>query len=151
MRCWRITHPRYALDRLCAGAALYGGRWNPVGLPALYCGASISMTALEKLVHLGPAPRPPLALVAVDLPDNTTIFTPTLADLPADWNRLPTSSSAQAFGAAWLRQIKTLAMEVPSVIVPEESNLVINPHHPGFAQVQLTVERTFSFDERLIK
>ncbi|UOD29147.1 RES domain-containing protein [Massilia violaceinigra] len=43
MRLWRITHQKYALDRLCAGAALYGGRWNIVGVPALYCGTSIAI------------------------------------------------------------------------------------------------------------
>lgn len=151
MRLWRIAHRRYALDKNCAGAAMYGGRWNPIGLPALYCGGSIAITSLEKLVHLGTTPCPPLMLVAVDLPEESAVFEPDFDTLPDGWATLPTSTTAQSFGGAWLRRADTLAMKIPSVIVPEESNFVINPQHPEYSQVQLTVLRPFSFDQRLAK
>lgn len=151
MRLWRITHRKYALDKLCAGAALYGGRWNPIGMPAMYCGASIAITALEKLAHLGAAPRPPLVLVAVDIPDDATVYDPGLAALPRGWSDLPTSAAAQAFGGAWLTHGAELAMKVPSAIVQEEANVVINPRHRDYHHVKLTVMRPFSFDRRLIK
>lgn len=151
MRLWRIAHRRYALDKHCAGTAMYGGRWNPIGLPALYCGGSVAITSLEKLVHLGSNPFPPLMLVAVDLPDACAVFEPDINTLPDGWATLPTSASAQSFGGAWLRRSDTLAMKIPSVIVPEESNFVINPLHPDYAQVQLTALRPFSFDRRLVK
>lgn len=149
MRLWRITQPKYALDRLCAGAALYGGRWNPIGHPALYCGASVAITALEKLVHLGSGPRPSMVLVAIDMPDAGTIYEPGVDHLPSGWNTLPTSPAAQAFGGAWLLSKTSLAMRVPSVILPEESNIVINPQHPAYPQVTLSVLRPFAFDMRL--
>lgn len=136
MRVWRITSKKYALDRLSAGAALYGGRWNPVGLPALDCGASIAISALEKL--------------AVDIPDAAAIYEPKEDTLPVDWQRIPMSRSAQNFGGIWLRRKDTLAMKVPSVIVPEEANIVINPAHQDYSQVQLLVVRPFTFDFRLV-
>lgn len=151
MRLWRIAHRKYALDRHCAGAALYGGRWNPIGLPALYCGGSIAITTLEKLVHLGTTPCPPLMLVAVDLPEAGAVFEPDPDTVPAGWNALPVSTIAQSFGAAWLRRGDTLAMKVPSVIVPEEANFVINPLHPHYPQVRFTAVRPFSFDRRLAR
>ncbi|KQQ36292.1 hypothetical protein ASF61_08945 [Duganella sp. Leaf126] len=151
MKLWRIAHRDHALDKVCAGAALYGGRWNPIGVPALYCGGSIAITSLEKLVHLGTAPSPPLMLVAVDLPDACAVFEPDPADFPAGWDALPVSTGAQAFGGAWLRRGDTLAMKVPSVIVPEEANFVINPRHPEYPQVQLTAVRPFAFGRRLLK
>lgn len=151
MRLWRIAQRKYALDRLCAGSALYGGRWNPVGVPALYCGASIAICALEKFVHVGQAVLPPLVLVAVDLPDDCDIFAPTTNDLPVRWDELPTSASAQALGRTWLEGGQTLAMRVPSVVLPEENNVIVNPLHQGYAQVQLTLIRPFTFDRRMYK
>lgn len=151
MRLWRITNRKYALDKLCTGAALYGGRWNPVGMPALYCGASIAITALEKLTHLGTQSRPPLVLVAVDIPDDAITYDPGLAVLPRDWDELPTSAAAQAFGGAWLTRGGELTLKVPSAIVHEESNVIVNPRHRDYYRVTLTVLRPFSFDLRLIK
>ncbi|MPQ55203.1 RES family NAD+ phosphorylase [Duganella sp. FT27W] len=151
MRLWRIAHRKYALDRHCSGAAMYGGRWNPIGLPALYCGSTIAITSLEKLVHLGTTPWPPLVLVAVDLPDASAVYAPDTEVLPDGWDALPLSTTAQSFGGDWLRRGDTLTMKIPSVIVPEEANFVINPMHPDYPQVQLTALRPFSFDRRLAK
>lgn len=151
MRVWRIAHHRFALDRVGLGSARFGGRWNPIGVPALYGGASIAVCALEKLVHLGSGVLPPQVLVAVDLPAECAIFTPAPDQLPAGWDALPTSLAAQAFGGRWLREAGQLAMRVPSAIVPEEANIVINPAHPDFARVVLTAVRPFSFDQRLTR
>lgn len=151
MRLWRIAQRKFALDRACAGAALYRGRWNPVGLPALYCAGSISLCALEKFVHLGSPPLPPLVLVAVDIPDAAGVFSPLPADLPPGWDDLPTSTAAQLLGRDWLTRRETLAMRIPSVLLPEESNLVVNPLHPDYLQISMTVVRPFTFDGRMFK
>lgn len=150
MRLWRITHRDYALDRQCADASLFGGRWNPVGMPVLYSGGSVALTALEKLVHLGLAPCPPLVLVAVDMPDTASVYEPDLAALPVGWDALPISASAQTFGESWLRRNDTLAMKIPSAIVPEAANFVINPAHADYPEIQITVLRPFAFDRRLL-
>jgi RES domain-containing protein len=150
MRLWRIAQRKYALDKLCAGTALYGGRWNPVGMPALYCGESVAITALEKLVHIGATPLPPLVLVAVDISDPALVYEPGSAALPHGWDELPMSAAAQSFGATWLTQGTELAMKIPSAIVQEDSNFVINPTHPDYAHVSLTIIRPFTFDVRLL-
>ncbi|MDL2354482.1 MAG: RES family NAD+ phosphorylase [Pseudomonadota bacterium] len=151
MRLWRIAQPKYALDKLCAGTARYGGRWNPVGIPALYCGSSISLCSLEKFVNIGATPFPPLVLVAVDIPDDSALYSPTVAELPIGWNTMPTSAAAQKFGGAWLSRASELGMIVPSAIVPEETNMVINTRHPGYMDVALTLVRSFTFDGRMFK
>jgi RES domain-containing protein len=120
-------------------------------MPALYCGASIAICALEKFVHVGQAALPPLVLVSVDIPDNCDILTPGIHDLPTGWDELPTSASAQGLGRAWLERGEALAMRVPSVVLPEESNVIVNPLHPNYAQVKLTVVRPFTFDQRMYK
>lgn len=151
MRVWRIAHHRYALDKTCMGAAQFGGRWNPIGMPALYCGETVAVCALEKFVHLGAGVLPAQVLVAVDLPDDCDIFTPERADLPAGWDDLPTSLAAQRFGAAWLRRRSELALKVPSAIVQEESNLIINPLHPDYARLAWSITRPFVFDRRMFR
>jgi RES domain-containing protein len=151
MRLWHIAQRKHALDKLCAGTALYGGRWNPAGVPALYGGTSIAIACLEKLVHVGASTPPPLLLVAIDLPDDTVVYDPGVAALPVGWDAMPTSATAQAFGGAWLAKCAELAMKVPSAIVPEEANVVLNPRHPGYAQVVLSIVRPFAFDARVLK
>jgi RES domain-containing protein len=120
-------------------------------MPALYCGTSIAICALEKFVHVGASPIPPLVLVAVDIPDTSAVYTPTFDELPLDWDAMPISSAAQKFGGAWLTKGKQLAMSVPSAIVREERNMVINARHPDYRNVGLTVVRPFAFDDRMFK
>lgn len=151
MRFWRIAQKRHALDRACLASSMYGGRWNPIGMPALYCGSTIALCALEKFVHVGAGTLPPQSLVAIDVPDDCEIFVPDMASLPNGWDVLPTSTTAQAFGGQWLAARTQLGMRVPSVIVNEESNIVLNPQHPDFARVTLSEIRTFSFDARMYK
>lgn len=151
MRLWRITQPKHALDRLGGGAAQFGGRWNPIGRPAIYCSTSIALCALEKLVHVDAGPLPPFVLVALDIPDAGNLFAPAMSDLPQGWDEMPASASAQALGAAWLAGGAELGMRVPSAIVFEEANMVLNPLHPDFPQVAISIVRPFSFDSRLYK
>ncbi len=152
MRLWRITTRQWALDTLCDGARQYGGRWNPVGYPALYAGASIELCALEKFVHLADVPHPPLVLVAVDLPaDEVVQARPPLAALPPDWADLPAPASTQEYGRRWLDAGSALAMRLPSAIIPESDNVLINPRHAAYGRIRLSVVRAFSFDARMFK
>lgn len=151
MRLWRISQRKSAVDRSCIDTAQFGGRWNPIGIPALYCGTSIAICTLEKFVHVGAAPMPPLVLVAVDIPDDSTVYAPAIDELPIGWNAMPTSKAAQEFGRVWLAKGAELGMSVLSVIVPEERNMVINPRHSDYRNVELTVVRPFAFDGRMFK
>ena len=83
--------------------------------------------------------------------DRSKVFSPTASELPSGWDELPTSVSAQALGRGWLERGEALAMRVPSAVLPEESNVILNPRHPNFEYVTLTVVRPFSFDQRMFK
>lgn len=152
MRLWRITTRKWALDTACQGARLYGGRWNPIGTPALYAGSTIELCALEKFVHLGSAAHPPLVLVALDLPDDPGLqVRPALTDLPHDWAALPVPASSQLYGRRWLDAAAHLVLLVPSAIIPESTNAVINPLHAAYRDVRLDIVREFSFDVRMFR
>ncbi|MGH7898244.1 MAG: RES family NAD+ phosphorylase [Candidatus Binatia bacterium] len=146
---WRIARRPYARDRLGIGARESGGRWNGPGTAVIYAGRTIAVAALEQFVHLAGIVPADLVLVRIELPDGYSAETPNLSDLPKDWDRLPPGPSSIDFGTTWVREGRSLAFYVPSVLVPEERNAVLNPNHPEFAQVTMIVERNFRFDPRM--
>lgn len=128
---------------------MFGGRWTPAGVRVVHAAGSIALAALEYLVH---ARSPPLDLVlaAIDVPGDAAIRRPEIADLPEEWASPLTSPNCQAWGAAWCRSGTELALAVPSVIVPEERNYVLNVAHPRMVDVQIKSIRRFTYDLRLI-
>ena len=152
MRTWRIAIEKAALDRECKGARESGGHWHSEGQPALYAAMTVELAVLEKFVHTEEIDEAPLVLVAVDLPDNPAFgLDVARADLPEGWDSLDDGGSATAFGTAFLKRRDYLYMRVPSVIVGEGVNFVINPAHHAYEQVKLSIARTFRFDPRMFK
>ncbi|MEO6436989.1 MAG: RES family NAD+ phosphorylase [Tepidisphaeraceae bacterium] len=150
MRVWRLAREPFCRDREGTGAFLSGGRWTPPGTRVLHAASSIALAGLEYLVH---ARKPPvdLVLVAIDLPEVAPIEQPKLGDLPDDWASPLPSEHCQAWGRKWCESARALALAVPSVIVPEERNYVINVAHSAMPHVALKSIRRFAFDLRLIK
>lgn len=123
------------------GAMVAGGRWNPIGDPMLYTAEHLSLACLEVLVHLdkGQLPRDYVWSKA-ELPDIPSLLS----------DSIPASVIAcQIAGAAWIREAQQLAVRVPSVIIPEEFNVLLNPNHAAYASVLWRKARTFQFDPRL--
>jgi RES domain-containing protein len=146
---WRIARRRYALDRTGAGARESGGRWNRPGTAVIYAGRSVGIAALERFVHVAGVVPSDLVLVRIDLPERCSVEEPALRDLPADWAAVPIGPGSMDFGTAWARAARSLVLHVPSAILPEEGNAVLNPLHPEFAAVRMSVLREFHYDVRL--
>ena len=126
------------------GARLYGGRWNPPGKPVVYASASRALAVLEAFVHFAAEARSMrFLLYTLALPSRARLHRHDRARPP------PTLQSSQQVGRAWLEAGTTLALVVPSVIVPQEANYVLNVNHPQFARLELSAPEPFSFDERL--
>jgi RES domain-containing protein len=146
---WRIARRRYALDSLGIGAREDGGRWNRPGTGVIYAGGTIAIAALEKLVHLAGVIPKDLVLVRIELPKRYSALSPAIAELPKDWDLLPPGPASMDFGTVWARRNRSLVLFVPSVLVREERNAVLNPNHSEFAGVTMTIERAFRFDPRM--
>jgi RES domain-containing protein len=147
---FRIVQSQWAASAITGeGARRWGGRWNPTGMAAVYLAESRALAALEILVH---APREALRVewnvIAVNVPD-TLIIVRSPADLPADWRALPSSPGARRFGEAWQRAGRSVALSLPSVVVPEERVLLVDPLHPDFVKLQVSEPQEFRFDPRL--
>ena len=150
MLAWRIAKRRYALDRTGAGAAFRGGRWNSANIPAIYAGLSVEIAAFEKLVHAGLILPADLVVVRIELPDDAGLYDrPRVGDLPKGWDDLPSSPAAAAYGDAFLLEGERLGLIVPSAVIPEAANVVVNPRHPRMADVSMVITRPFAYDPRL--
>ena len=151
MVVWRIAKERYALDRIGTGGLLEGGRWHQMGQPVIYAGLTVEISTLEKLAHTGPHLPADLVLVAIHLPDDPALYVDRtdIASLPPGWDSIPPGFASAELGAEFLRSGKALGLIIPSAIVPEASNIVINPMHRAFSSVTMEIRRPFQFDQRL--
>ena len=149
MILWRLARLAHAkLDG--EGARLAGGRWNSRGRAAVYASSRLSLAALELLVHTDvPLVPPDLVAFEIDVPDTLDIESLDLAVLPKDWRR-PGHPSCRAIGDTWLAEERTAVLRVPSAVVPEEWNYIINPTHRAAKAIQVVGRRKFAFDSRLL-
>ncbi len=148
MRCYRIVKPAYVSTALSGeGARLYGGRWNPPGHRCVYAAGTRALAVLEMMVHLTPASRGiEFRLLELDLPDE--LVAPPLFPY-SGWNDQPAGPVSQNAGLEWLKAARHVALPVPSVVIPEERNILLNPAAPGFERVKILTESRFQLDLRL--
>ena len=150
VRAWRLSKARYAGDFTGQGAARDGQRWNQPGQRAVYLGLTPEITVLEVLVHLNGVLSVPLVLSAYDVPDGPGLMTEVdPSALPEGWNAIPPGQASAAFGGEWLRAGQQLGLVLPSVVVPQARNLLLNPLHPSMAKVALVHQEPFQLDQRL--
>ena len=142
MRVWRVARSVHATDAAAMlsgmGAALSGGRWNPPGMPVVYCSETSSLAMLETLARIEDiSDSPTFRILDLTIPDDDVV------ELPA----VEAARNGQQAGAAALNA--HLAFAVPSVVNPLERNIVINPLHVNFDEVKPGTIRSFRFDQRL--
>jgi RES domain-containing protein len=150
VRVWRIARQRYlSLDG--EGARLNGGRWNSEGIPVVYASSTLSLAALEYLVHVDVEDVPAdLCALKLDVPDDAPVEAVEVSSLPDDWNRVEDHPDCLARGDDWARRGAALALRVPSAVIPAETNVLLNPRHPDMARVRVVSIETFAFDRRLL-
>ena len=145
---WGITTSAFALSG--EGARLYGGRWNPKGVPIVYTAASQSLAMLEMLVQDQPL-RARYVIIEARIPAGLAIDRVRIDHLPSDWREITAREKLQAIGAEWARKRSTPVLVVPSAIVPPESNYLLNPLHFDFKRIRIGKPTTVETDLRLIK
>jgi RES domain-containing protein len=139
------------LDLTGQAAKAVGGRWNDAGTAATYAAQSIALAVLETIVHLG-AMRMMFDRYVVEIEVPRSLFrrrTVVVPPPPEAWNSIPASYKSARFGTQWLKQAKSLVLDVPSVIVPQERCYVINPAHPRSGEVKARNLGRFLYDPRL--
>ncbi|MGA7462830.1 MAG: RES family NAD+ phosphorylase [Candidatus Korobacteraceae bacterium] len=140
MKIYRMHHhSRMTADY--TGAMLAGGRWNSIGTPMLYAAQNLSLACLEVLVHLDKRQLPQEYVWSeADLKQEPS---------PLQFSRIEEVSSCQLAGQSWIRAATSLAAQVPSVIIPREFNILLNPNRSEYANLRWSNPQPFRFDPRL--
>lgn len=148
MKIFRITKPTYANDLSGSGAKLYGGRWNREGVPMIYTSSHISLAILEVLANtFNRKVLKSLVLVTLQIPGKDVALLET--ELPQTWNTHPYDSSTIEVGTEFIDSQKSLAISVPSAIVPQERNILINPLHSNLVKLEIESTLPVFVDEGL--
>lgn len=132
MELYRISQEKFAEDLSGNGARIFGGRWNSEGLFALYASASRSLALLETLAHT-PAKMLNLKnyiLLTLTIPDSIPVEELDKNKLTPGWDAPDTRPVTKRLGDRFLRSKSNLLLSVPSVLMPEENNFLINSVHP---------------------
>ena len=146
-RIHRAIHP--PLDG--EGARRAGGRWNSSGRPVVYMSQTTSLAAMEYLVHVELKTSPiDLRVVSVDIPDDLLQSALEADRLPMGWDRID-SGHCRTLGDAWLTHATASILRVPSVVIPAESNYLLNPLHQDANRVVVLSSAPFALDARLFR
>lgn len=150
MNVYRITKRRYAEDMSGTGAFINGGRWNSPGKYALYTSENPSLCTLEARVHLKAYIPGGFVMVRYELPENYILDVHTLGALPDGWNRVsPYHLYTVVTGDRFLHSTSHLALRIPSIVVDNQFNFLINPLHPQVRDIKILAIDAFHFDKRL--
>jgi RES domain-containing protein len=147
---WRVVRENYATRAFDGeGARVWGGRWHSVGHAVVYTAASTSLGLLEKLVHTEEGVLPFYVTIPVTFDTDLVEIVKPQA-LPADWRSFPAPPELQQIGDSWVDSMRSCILQVPSVIVPHESNFILNPKHPEFASLEIGEPISLETDFRLV-
>ena len=150
VRAWRLCDDRYASTMWSGiGARVAGGRWNSPGVAVVYAAANRALAAFEQFVHLvRPRPLSGYVLASIDI-DDRQVERVDSSSLSPGWDAPIAGPASQAVGDAWVAGGRSLAMAVPSIVIPGESNYLFNPAHPDFAIAVKSAPVPFTYDLRL--
>lgn len=150
---WRLAPTIHARNLDGEGNRIMGARWNSPGHGVVYTCENLSLSVLEAYVHIPAALRrnvPDFDAVRISIPDDAGTTRIGIAEFEALAAAADPHAACRAVGDSWIRAVRDLVLAAPSVVVPEESNLMLNPAHPRMRHVAIVATRRFRFDVRLL-
>ena len=149
MLVYRLAKEQYIHDLSGTGVRLCGGRWNRKGTPMLYTSQHCSLAVLELLVHTPHTLLPDnMSLLKLYIPDDITLSTLTEDQLPKNWRQYPAPDVLADIGTEWINQKENVGIKVPSVLVQDEWNILLNPTHQNSDNIYEESVSRFSLDSR---
>jgi RES domain-containing protein len=149
MIVYRLGKSQFSDDLVGIGAKLFGARWNNVGTACLYASSSRALAVLEYTVNVNihDIPRA-LSFTEIEIPDEN-IAELEITDLPGNWTEFPAPSTTKDFGTNLLRQATAPIIKIPSTIIPQEYNYILNPAHPDSNKFKILKVEDFIYDIRI--
>lgn len=147
MIVYRIVHKDYSKHLYASGMP---GRWNSNGKKVIYCAESIALAFLENMIRRqGAGFQDNFRTMFIDISDSLKIDKVDVKNLPADWRSKKDYSKCQPLGDAWYDTFKTAVLQVPSAVLPESYNFVLNTLHPEYSKIKLITTTELIPDERI--
>jgi RES domain-containing protein len=150
MEVFRITHKKWSDSLTASGLP---ARWNSSGVFIIYTAGSRALACLENLVHKGSSDfMSPFISMVVSIPDKLKVIAVPIDELPEGWSMSGESgySRCRPFGDDWVLKSLSAVLKVPSAIIPEEANFLLNPNHPDFSGISIISEAPFFLDNRIM-
>lgn len=151
---WRFTKSKHAHAAFSGeGSRQNGGRWNNKGIPLVYASSHVSLAVLELLVNIEDTSiLTAYVLFGFELDEDIVeVFDD--SKLPHSWRASPPPSAVRKIGDTWYQESHSVALSVPSAVIPSERNYLLNPSHPDFSKsvLRTTEPMTYDFDPRLVE
>lgn len=149
---WRIVKARHAAAAFDGeGARLEGGRWNSPGTPVVYTSGSAALAALEMLVHLGRgAILRAYVLIGCTFED-ALVTRLDRTRLPGNWRSYPAPPALPLMGDEWIKTGTSAVLQVPSAVIANDANYLLNPRHREFRAIRILDPQPFAYDPRRLK
>ena len=151
-KCWRIVKKKRTAGAFSGeGSRISGGRWSLPGAPLIYCADSLALAALELFIRIREyGQNIEFVRFQADIPADVVIETFDKKILPPEWRIVPAPSSTKSLGSKWAEEKRTAVLRVPSVVVSDEYNIILNPLHPDFRKIIIhKPPQPFTFDPRM--
>lgn len=146
---WRLTTARRAKSAFSGeGARVYGGRWNPKGIPVVYTAQTQALAVLEMMVQ-DQALAARYVMIQAQIPEGVAIERIDARSLPAGWRSMRHLETLREIGADWARSRRSAVLAVPSAVIPAETNFLLNPLHPESRRIRIGRTVPFRIDPRL--
>lgn len=134
------------------GAALKGGRWNSAGTELIYTAANRSLAMAEVAVHLTLATLPKdYVMLTLSIPSKVSRFQLSEEMLPSQWREFPSPAATQTVGDRFVKDNKYCLLIIPSAITRGDFNILINPNHAHFKQIEVKEVVDFPIDKRMVR
>jgi RES domain-containing protein len=147
MILWRVSNYQ-SLDGV--GGLYVSGRWHTKGHPVIYCTLNPATALLETLVHIeiDSEDRPErFQVLRIEGPESLSIEKVQADSLSPNWAE--DMNATQAIGDRWLSEKRSLLLQVPSVLVPETWNVLVNPRHVEINLLKIIAMYEHPFGSRL--
>lgn len=152
MRIFRIAKTNFIEDLSGEGARLYGGRWNKPGDAVIYFSEHLSLCVLEILARTEyQFLRSGFSYLEAEIPDSLIRHISKPSKIHFNWNIEPPNMETQIYGSDWLRSKKDLAISIPSAVLPQEWNVLINPGHSLFSEIKILNIAPLVLDSRIVQ
>lgn len=152
MKVFRVERKKYLESTLDGiGASMSDGfRWNSKNTHVIYSAETRSLALLEIAVHLDLSEDLPndRYFVEIEIPDDIKVTSLNIEDLPKDWDIKPPNTKTQFIGDDFVKSNVSAVLKVPSCIVRQEFNYLINPHHPDSKKIKVISKDKLVFDAR---